>query len=179
MRSKSKDRYAEHSQSTNTLSMPRNKVKHVSKIYKNRFGTHTIAATSGKLVGESHGPSLERWSNFISFWDAHPLTHEFLGSMMEFRWRAWFYWKEKSQIFIPTTWPQITVRSTQFKNQKQRFCSKANFGSWKYCPYKTISWLCQAKWLPWRWLTRNCQKFNLWNRRSRLGCSKYLSKSWS
>ena len=60
MRSKSKDRYAEHSQSTNTLSMPRNKVKHVSKIYKNRFGTHTIAATSGKLVGESHGPSLER-----------------------------------------------------------------------------------------------------------------------
>ena len=34
MRSKSKDRYAEHSQSTNTLSMPRNKAQRVTKIYK-------------------------------------------------------------------------------------------------------------------------------------------------
>ena len=37
MRSKSKDRYAEHSQSTNTLSMPRNKAQRVTKIYKKRL----------------------------------------------------------------------------------------------------------------------------------------------
>ena len=166
MRSKSKDRYAEHSQSTNTLSMA-NKVERVSKTYK------TV------LESTNQRPNVGQHSNFISFWDAYSFTHEFLCSMIEFRWRAWFFRKEKSQIFIPTTWPQITFRSAQFKNQKQRFCSKANFGSWKYCSYKTTGRLCQTKWLPWRRFTWNCQKFNLWNRRSWFDRSKYLSKSWS
>ena len=62
MRSKSKDRYAEHSQSTNTLSTTSN----------DREKTRLI---------------------------------------LNFRWRAWFLGKEKSQIFIPSTWPQITFRS--------------------------------------------------------------------
>jgi len=106
------------------------------------------------------------------------LPMNILVSWRTFRWRAWFFWKEKSQIFIPSTWPQITLRSSQLKNQKQRFCSKANFGSWKYCSYKTTGRLCQTKWLPWRRFTWNCQKFNLWNWRSWLGRSKYLSKSW-
>ena len=122
------------------------------------------------------------WANsaILYLFKTHtPLPMNRLVSWRIFRWRAWFFWKEKSQIFIPSTWPQITFRSTQLKNQKQRFCSKANFGSWKYCSYKTTGRLCQTKWLSWRRFTWNCQKFNLWNWRSWLGRSKYLSKSWS
>ena len=54
MRSKSKDRYAEHSQSTNTLSMS-NKVERVSKTYK------TV------LESTNQRPNVGQHSNFISF----------------------------------------------------------------------------------------------------------------
>ena len=54
MRSKSKDRYAEHSQSTNTLSMS-NKVECVSK-------TYNIA-----LESTNQRPNMGQHSHFISF----------------------------------------------------------------------------------------------------------------